>query len=319
MKLDSLRYVDPESKKYHPFWDGVGKYPLKAVTIDAALIEAGITWEVKSAAATVVFTPNIIEGEITERLPNRVVLYRSDTNRVLGIVPSYYRYPSPSVGLNVVEHIIDAFDGSLVTVGAIDKGSRVFAIARLSEDIPFSLHTLVEVLYDRLKGIRVDLMWVYRSTAVPLFPKRTQRAILYSYSQRPKNPEERIQLVNRKIEVYRKRSLEDIDFLQNTKLKEERFTVLLNLLLEKNREIKNPTTRINMRLSVRERLETLKNSFGDTLLSCYLAFCQYTDFHKAIRAQLGANSGDSRFLAISEKRGFLLKYRVWLEMMRPYK
>lgn len=115
-------------------WHGLGQKLTPRASIETWQKEAGLDWVVKKA--NVAFKPE--GGKQLIEFPNRTVLYRTDTNKPLGLVSdSHFKPVQPGEVLEFYRDLIKDHGYRLETAGSIKGGQKVWALANIGK--PFTV------------------------------------------------------------------------------------------------------------------------------------------------------------------------------------
>lgn len=104
--------------------------------LDEILIKAGIAFYVDKAPVT--FTPNLINDDIipcSQEVPDFYVTYRTDTNHPFGVVGSKYEIVQNYEAFRFIEQLFEEEDIVYENAGVLDKGSRMFVVVRIPDNI----------------------------------------------------------------------------------------------------------------------------------------------------------------------------------------
>jgi phage/plasmid-like protein (TIGR03299 family) len=111
-------------------WHGLGQQVPEGTSIEDWARLGGIDYDVKRAA--VMFMPQDYDHDrIT--MPERHVLYRSDTWKPLSVVGQGYKIVQPKQILETFRDLIDISGFEMDTVGALSDGKRVWALAKVGK------------------------------------------------------------------------------------------------------------------------------------------------------------------------------------------
>lgn len=113
-------------------WHGLGHRLEPDQSTEVWAREAGFMW--KAQKSPVEF---LVEGEGTffRRYPEKQVVYRDDTNMPLGVVGSTYNIVQPMEVLEFFREYTEAGDLQMETAGCLAGGRRLWALAKMGEDI----------------------------------------------------------------------------------------------------------------------------------------------------------------------------------------
>lgn len=109
-------------------WHGLGFRLSEHSPLEVWAREAGLEWTIKSAP--VLFD----SGERTDVVPERVVLYRSDTLAPLSVVSEGYRIVQPLDVLEFYRDLIAELGFEMHTAGVLRGGRKYWALARVGQD-----------------------------------------------------------------------------------------------------------------------------------------------------------------------------------------
>ena len=106
-------------------WHGLGNTISDPSNIDTTKTEAGMTWEAKKAE--VEYTD---DDHNSWYIPDKVVLYRSDSKEHLGIVGNSYKIVQPGEVLEFFRSVTDLGQFEIETAGALLGGRKIWALAK---------------------------------------------------------------------------------------------------------------------------------------------------------------------------------------------
>ncbi len=112
-------------------WHGLGQKLTEAATIDDWKREAGMSYTIKPAQMTA--TAEGLSSPI--HVPNKVALYRDDTEEVLGVVGSRYKVVQPEEVLEFFQDLVEERGFVLDTAGVLFNGSKYWAMARTPHEL----------------------------------------------------------------------------------------------------------------------------------------------------------------------------------------
>lgn len=110
-------------------WHGLGQKLTPDAPIPMWIEEAGFNWTIESAA--VMGAP--ASGEMIG-MPDKRMLYRSDTRAALAVVGTRYNVIQPEEVLKFYEDLVEAGGFHLETAGILFGGKRMFAMAKMHEE-----------------------------------------------------------------------------------------------------------------------------------------------------------------------------------------
>lgn len=100
---------------------------IAATQYEATLNAADLNWDVKEDKVAGADTGII--------MPRKKMIYRSDTNEVLGIVGANYKATCPKEFLQSQYEFAEFIQGKVVRAGFISERSRAFSFIRITEDL----------------------------------------------------------------------------------------------------------------------------------------------------------------------------------------
>lgn len=106
-------------------WHGLGQAITEGSPIDVWAKAGGLEWQAKKASALFKVKDSIQSTEAQ-------VIYRDDTLAHLGIVTDRYKIVQPREILEFYRDLIDLHNFQIHTVGSLDGGKRVWALAKTS-------------------------------------------------------------------------------------------------------------------------------------------------------------------------------------------
>jgi phage/plasmid-like protein (TIGR03299 family) len=116
-------------------WHGLGQKISPDASIEDWQKAAALDWVVEKANVT--FTPSGSKKEILT-FPNRTVLYRTDTDKGLGIVSdSHFKPVQPGEVLEFYRELVRDQGFKMETAGALKGGQKVWALANIGK--PFTV------------------------------------------------------------------------------------------------------------------------------------------------------------------------------------
>lgn len=113
-------------------WHGLGQVLTQGASIDEWRVAAGMDWRIDRAPAQ--YRVATASGAATIKVPERDVLYRSDTLSPLGIVSDGYREVQPGAVLEFFRDLVTAYDFTLDVAGCLFGGKRFWALARTGDE-----------------------------------------------------------------------------------------------------------------------------------------------------------------------------------------
>lgn len=114
-------------------WHGLGNQLNENQPIEIWAAQAGLDWEIrKSPAQFIIDSKGHYIGELKE-VPEKQVLYRSDTHAPLSVVSNRYKVVQPSEILEFYRDLIEVSGFQLETAGALKGGKKIWALARTGQ------------------------------------------------------------------------------------------------------------------------------------------------------------------------------------------
>lgn len=117
-------------------WHRLGTQVDPSASLDTWVTEAGFEWELKRATAGF----QAEGGEFLE-LPNRDVLYRSDTQYPVGLVSDRYKIVQPRDVAEFFREFAEAGNLTMETMGVLNHGKKYWALARHGKGFHFGKAT----------------------------------------------------------------------------------------------------------------------------------------------------------------------------------
>jgi len=109
-------------------WHGLGECLPEGEPIEVWKVAAGMNWEIQRAP--VQYRIDTPAGKAYVKMPERDVLYRSDTMAGLGVVSDSYQIVQPGEVLEFFRDLVTAYDYQLEVAGCLFGGKRFWALAR---------------------------------------------------------------------------------------------------------------------------------------------------------------------------------------------
>lgn len=108
-------------------WHGLGQQLTAGASIEQWRTQAGLDWQVNGSPVR--FTANGNDSI----MPDRQVLYRSDTNAALSVVSTDYRIVQPSAVLDFFAELSEVGGFELEVMGALSGGKRIWGLAKVGD------------------------------------------------------------------------------------------------------------------------------------------------------------------------------------------
>jgi len=112
-------------------WHGLGQELTPGADLEIWAREAGLDWTAETSPAW--FLP--AGADEHAEIPNTTVIHRSDNSAVLGVMSSRYQILQPRDALGFFDEFLKAGDLEMETAGSLDGGRRIWALARVGEDL----------------------------------------------------------------------------------------------------------------------------------------------------------------------------------------
>lgn len=119
-------------------WHKLGQKMQAGMSIADWRVAAGLDWEV--IKAPVQFTI----GDEIQTFSGQNVLHRSDTGAALSIVSDAYKPVQPAAVLDFFRELADIGGFTLETAGALARGRRIWALAKVDDGAPVVGHDVVK-------------------------------------------------------------------------------------------------------------------------------------------------------------------------------
>lgn len=116
-------------------WHHLGTPVAHAMTSAEAITLGGLGWSVRAESVTT---------ESGIRVPKLRVVLRSDTNGVLGVVSDQYSTLQNKDAFSFFDRIVGEGKAIFHTVGSLDRGKKIWLLAKLPETIVVAGHDVVE-------------------------------------------------------------------------------------------------------------------------------------------------------------------------------
>lgn len=110
-------------------WHGLGQQLTQDASIQTWTEQAGLNWTAN--VSPIMFT---WDGQNYSEVPNQHVIYRSDTNKALGVVTNRYKVHQPAEILGFFDTLAKSAGFTLEVAGAISGGKRIWALANTNRE-----------------------------------------------------------------------------------------------------------------------------------------------------------------------------------------
>lgn len=155
-------------------WHGLGQTVDPSASPEEWARAANLTWHAKRSQVNFA---NEVTGEPAAAFTGKEVLYRSDTGSPLSVVSDDYRVVQPDDVLTFFAKIAGIKDFQIETVGSLNEGRRIWALARVGQsakimDDMVAPYLLLATSYD------ATMATVAQFTAVRVVCSNTLRACL---------------------------------------------------------------------------------------------------------------------------------------------
>jgi phage/plasmid-like protein (TIGR03299 family) len=116
-------------------WHGLGQNVDATASLDEWTRAAGFDWEVRSAPAVFNIADSDDAGPINlQAVPNRNVLYRSDSGAALSVVSDRYCITQPRDVAEFFRELVEVGGFRMETMGMLDGGRKYWALARVDDE-----------------------------------------------------------------------------------------------------------------------------------------------------------------------------------------
>lgn len=116
-------------------WHGLGQQLTPDAPIPMWITEAGFDWEIKEAKVMGACDFNENGTSSLIEMPDRKMLYRSDTHAPLAVVGNKYNVVQPPDVIRFYEDLVEQGGFNLETAGVLFGGRRMFALAKVNEGV----------------------------------------------------------------------------------------------------------------------------------------------------------------------------------------
>jgi len=106
-------------------WHGLGVKIEKDLTVEEAIKEAGLDWQV---GIKPIFTS---EGELVE---DSKLSFRMDTGRQLGTVGKNYHPLQNTKAFNIIEPLVQSKEITIHTAGSLDEGRKIWVLGKINKE-----------------------------------------------------------------------------------------------------------------------------------------------------------------------------------------
>lgn len=113
-------------------WHGLGQELTAGAPVETWVTQAGMDWRVKRGVVRYATTRD--DGLSLMDMPDKHVLFRSDTKAPLGLVSAKYKVVQPAEVLEFFRDLTDANGYTLNTAGTLFDGRRFWALAAIGEE-----------------------------------------------------------------------------------------------------------------------------------------------------------------------------------------
>jgi phage/plasmid-like protein (TIGR03299 family) len=111
-------------------WHGLGTNMTPGQTLEQWREASGLANVQYEAPEAIPGQPNAINPRRTIVVPDKKVIYRSDTKAALGIVSDRYQVVQPAQVINFYDELCDRYGYAMETMGALKDGKVVWALAK---------------------------------------------------------------------------------------------------------------------------------------------------------------------------------------------
>jgi phage/plasmid-like protein (TIGR03299 family) len=113
--------------KRSEIWHGLGQEMADDCSIETWMTQAGMDWNIQSS-------PVLFNAEFTRTVPNKRVLYRSDTKEALSVVSDNFKIVQPAEILEFFRDLTEFHGLKLSTAGTLFGGRKFWALAETGLD-----------------------------------------------------------------------------------------------------------------------------------------------------------------------------------------
>lgn len=126
-------------------WHGLGFQLTAGADMDVWRREAGLDYEVQRAIVQYArdIPSDVLGAPLLSEMPDRNVLYRSDTGAALSVVSKDYRVVQPGEVLDFFGQLAKIGGFEMETAGALYDGKRIWALAKVNDGAPVIGHDVV--------------------------------------------------------------------------------------------------------------------------------------------------------------------------------
>lgn len=125
-------------------WHGLGfELPAGENDLEVWRKVAGLDWDVKRSPVRFDVEREIGEPRIDATFNERDVLYRSDNRKPLSVVSSGYKVHNVNEIIEFYRELLKDSDFQMETMGSLDEGRRIWALAKHSQDIRIAGQDLI--------------------------------------------------------------------------------------------------------------------------------------------------------------------------------
>ena len=164
-------------------WHGLGFKLPETASIEEWRQAARLEWE--ALITPLEYAVRGMAGDIHFPVPDRLMLYRSDTNQPLSIVSRYYKPVQPAEVLGFFRDLVTEIGGfQMETAGALQGGKKVWALARapkaavIGENDVVARYLLLATSYD------LSMTTTVQQTSIRVVCMNTLRMSLANKAQR---------------------------------------------------------------------------------------------------------------------------------------
>lgn len=109
-------------------WHGLGKKIERVLTVEEAIREAGLDWEVALQPIYTAPGPNM------ELVEDAQLCYRLDNGKQLGTVGKRYRPLQNAEAFKVFQPLVESNEIALETAGSLNEGRKIWILGRINKD-----------------------------------------------------------------------------------------------------------------------------------------------------------------------------------------
>lgn len=276
-----------------PAWHGLGKVLDNPATAKEAIEHAGLDFDVLQKPVEVNVGTDEDPHYIT--VPNKVVNYRSDNNKPLGVVGNVYTPLQNKDAFSFFDALVEEDEAVYHTAGALGKGERVWILAKMPNHIKvgkddiIDQYILIHNSHDGSSGITAcvtNVRVVCNNTLTAALRETSNKVVIRHTVNAHARLAQAHELLN--ISNLYAKEMEDIfNQMAKTKISDKKVETFLNSIYPINPDNETMTAARKIRDGVMEAMEIgagqdMLTAKG-TVFGLYNAFTYYTDHMKEFK------------------------------------